>query len=263
MSASGPRFSLVVATLDEAAEIEETLKRARIALGDRAELVVVDAGSRDLTAAIAARHAVVLQGPPCRGAQLARGATATSGEVLVFLHADTWLSPDAGDRIDDAIERGAVGGCLRFAIRGPPRVRYRVLSRCVNLRTRLFRTATGDQAIFARRDAYEACGGIPSIPLFEDVRLVRGLRRQGPFVPTMGTAATSPRRWERQGFLRTVIGHLVLRAAFASGVSPHRLARTYRFGKDGSTELPTRPGNSSSSPSGPASRSAPRTSDPC
>jgi len=231
VTSAPPRFSVVVPTLDEAAEIDETLRRARAALGPEAELIVVDGGSRDATVEIAARRATVLAGEACRGAQLARGAATARGEILVFLHADTWLSPDSGTLIDAAIDAGGVGGCLRFAVRGHRRLRYRALELGVNLRTRLFRTATGDQAIFAVREAYERCGGIPKIPIFEDVRLVRALRRSGPFVPIPATARTSPRRWERRGFLRTVVGHLSLRAAFAAGVSPGRLARAYMDGE--------------------------------
>lgn len=228
MTGSRPTFSIVVPTLDEADEIEETLARAREAFGPEAELITVDAGSSDGTPALASRYSTVRSTAPCRGAQLREGAAVARGDVLVFLHADTWVSPDAGVRIRTAVEAGAVAGCLRFALRGPRDARYRLLERAVNWRTRHCRTATGDQAIFSTREAYRACGGIPPLPLFEDVRFVRAVRRVGPFVPVEATALTSARRWEREGFARTVIRHIVLRGLHALGADPMRLAARYR-----------------------------------
>lgn len=231
MTPAGSRVSVIVPTLDEEAEVGEALRRAREAFGSDAELIVVDGGSRDGTTRIAARHATVLRSARGRGEQLAAGADAAEGDILVFLHADTWVSADAGARVAAAIRAGAAGGCLRFAVREDRRLRTRLLELGVNTRTRIFATATGDQAIFARRDAYARCGGIPRIPIFEDVRFVRRLRRVGRFVPTNATAVTSGRRWNREGFLRTVILHLGLRAAFALGASPERLARHYGRGR--------------------------------
>jgi len=228
---SGPRppFSVVVPTLNEAREIEETLCRAREAFGPAAELIVVDGGSSDGTPALAARYATVRSAPlPSRGGQLHLGASIASGRILVFLHADTWLSPDAGLRIQAAVDANAAAGCLRFALRGPRRARYRLLERGVNWRTRTFRTATGDQAIFSTREAYSDCGGIEPIPIFEDVRFVRAVRRMGPFVPVGATAFTSARRWEREGVAKTVARHVILRGLHALGVAPTRLAARYR-----------------------------------
>lgn len=221
-----PLFSAIIPTLDEHDEIAETLARARTALGTNAELLVVDGGSRDGTPALAVRDARVLECEPCRGLQLDRGARAARGEILVFLHADTWLSPEAGARIRAAVESGAVGGCCRLAVRAEG-WRYRWLERGIAWRTRRFGTATGDQALFATRGAYAASGGFGPYPLFEDVRLVRALRRMGRFEPVDAVAATSPRRWAERGFLRTVLTHWVLRIRHAAGAEPARLARRY------------------------------------
>lgn len=221
-----PALSAIVPTLDEAAEIEETLARARAALGEDAELLVVDGGSRDGTRALAARYARVLECEPCRGVQLRRGAAVARGDILVFLHADTWLSPGTGRAIRDAVARGAAAGCCRFAVRDAG-WRFRWLERGIAWRTRAFRTATGDQALFATREAYDAAGGFGPYPLFEDVQLVRALRRMGRFVPIEAVAATSPRRWIQRGFVRTVVGHWLLRAQHAAGAEPASLARRY------------------------------------
>lgn len=228
-----PEFSVVVPTLDEEGWIERCLRAASAALGTDAEILVVDGGSRDRTRELAARHARVLDTGPVRGRQLNMGARASRGRVLLFLHADTLLQPGAGEAVRRALsEEGAVGGCFRFALTPSPGSfgRYRALEAAVRLRTRIFRTATGDQAIFATRDAFEAAGGFPDEPLFEDVTLVRRLKGLGRFVPLSAPVLTSRRRWEEAGFWKTVVRHWVLRAAHAAGVAPRRLARWYGDG---------------------------------
>ena len=208
-------FSVVVPTLDEEDRIEGALASARRALGPEAELLVVDGGSRDGTRRRAAGRARVLTAGPGRGAQLDAGARTARGRILVFLHADSRLPPEAA-----------------LAPPAPPLSRWGLLEAAVRLRTRLFRTATGDQTIFVRRDAYRAAGGVPHWDLFEDVELVRRLREVGRFVPVETTAPTSRRRWERHGFWRTVARHLLLRAGYRLGVPPERLARRYRAARE-------------------------------
>lgn len=228
-ASDGLDLSVVVPTLDEEGEIEETLRRARRAVGERAELLVVDGGSEDRTVDVARVRARVVESEPGRGVQLRRGAELARGEVLLFLHADTWLEPGAGEAIRRALDTGADAGCFRFAVRPVTSSwRYRTLERGIDWRTRHFRTATGDQAIFTTRELYRRCGGIPDLPLFEDVAFVRRLRGHGRFVPLEARAFTSRRRWEERGFWRTVIAHWGLRGAFAAGVDPAALARFYR-----------------------------------
>ena len=223
-----PPFSVIVATLNEAAEISETLARASAALGPDAELIVVDGDSRDGTAEVASPAARVIVTAAGRGHQFRTGADAAAGAVLVFLHADTWLEPGVGAAIEAALASGAVAGCLRFAVRGDrPSLRYRVLSSAINWRTRVFRTATGDQALFVTREGYRACGGMPAAPLFEDVRFVRRLRGAGPFVQADSRALTSTRRWDEGGFLATVGRHWLLRALERLGADPAGLAHRY------------------------------------
>lgn len=223
-------ISVVVPTLDEEDRIEGALRSARDAVGDGAELLVVDGGSSDATRERAAPLARVVRSEPGRGRQLHEGARAARGDVLVFLHADTRLPRASAPLLRAALDRrGTAGGCFRFGLRPPsPAVsRWRLLELGVRARTRLFGTATGDQALFASREAYRASGGYPDWPLFEDVELVRRLKRVGRFrvVPTV--ARTSRRRWERAGFWRTVATHWALRLAFSAGVAPGRLARWY------------------------------------
>jgi rSAM/selenodomain-associated transferase 2 len=222
------RISAIVPTLDEAGEIVETLERARQALGPDVELVVADGGSTDRTVELASAWSRTVSSAACRGAQIAAGAETATGDILLFLHADGWLDPDAGNAIRDAIANGAAAGCLTLRFRPPADLRYRLLARGIAARTRLFRTATGDQAIFATREAYAAAGGVRPLPLFEDVVFVRAVRGRGRFVQ-LGTAVhASGRRWRERGFFRTVATHAALRLAFALGANPHALDRSYR-----------------------------------
>lgn len=224
MSAVGSRFSVIVPTLNEADEIAGCLDRAARALGDGAELLVVDGGSTDETRSISASRATVVTCRPGRGPQLASGARRATGQILVFLHADTWLQPGSADAIERALRDGATAGCFRLGFRDARSLKYGALAAAINARTRLFRTATGDQAIFATRAAYNAAGGFEAVPLFEDVRLVRALRRTGSFRPLRERVLTSARRWERQGFFRTIARHLTLRLRHQLGAEPRRLA---------------------------------------
>lgn len=226
-----PDVSVVIPALDEERHILPALRSARRAFGADAELVVVDGGSTDRTPELARRRArVVLESQPGRGRQLNAGARAARGDVLVFLHADTRVEPHSAHVVRDTLaEPGVVGGCFRFGVHPPgrPVSRWTLLEASVRLRTRLFRTATGDQAIFTTRRAYRRAGGYPEYPLFEDVVFVRRLRRLGRFRPVAALARTSRRRWERDGFWATVWRHWTLRAAFALGVAPDRLAEWY------------------------------------
>ncbi|MBI4513936.1 MAG: TIGR04283 family arsenosugar biosynthesis glycosyltransferase, partial [Gemmatimonadetes bacterium] len=226
-----PSLSVIIPALNEAGEIEDTLRAALEALGPDTEIIVVDGGSTDDTRARAAPHARVIESTAGRGRQMNVGARAAAGEILVFLHADTHLPTGARAALDSALADPRVaGGAFRFALRGPTRGRVtaRLLERGVNARSRLFRTATGDQAIFCRREAFHAVGGFALLPLFEDVELYHKLRRLGRMVILPLAAATSDRRWQDRGVVRTMLLHWALRAAYLVGVHPSRLHEWYK-----------------------------------
>jgi rSAM/selenodomain-associated transferase 2 len=221
------RLSVIVPTLDEEATIATTLAHARRP-GD-VELVVVDGGSRDETVHVARPLADrVLDAPRGRAAQMNAGAAAARGAVLLFLHADTRLPDDYPALVADALAPAdVVGG--RFDIRlDAPGLAYRVIERLIGLRSRLTGVATGDQAIFVRRDAFVRVGGYPAIPLMEDIALCRALKRAGRMAALRDVVVTSARRWQRDGLVRTVALMWTLRLAYYAGVSPARLARAYR-----------------------------------
>jgi len=219
-----------VPALDEAVELPGTLE-AVAAVFPEAEVIVADGGSRDDTARIAAASARVVRSAPGRGRQLNAGAEAASGDVLVFLHADTHVCEGAREALQTVLaEDRVVGGCFELGLRGPSARRpiARVLSTAINLRSRLLSTATGDQAIFARRRVFDGLGGFAELDLFEDVLFYRRLRRAGRVVVLRPPVLTSDRRWCSRGYLRTIGIHLWLRCLLALGVEPARLADRYR-----------------------------------
>jgi rSAM/selenodomain-associated transferase 2 len=209
-----PTLSIIIPVLDEAATIGEALAALEPCRSRGAEIIVVDGGSRDATVDAARPLADrVLTAPRGRGAQMNAGAAAARGDVLVFLHADTRLPPDADRLILRALEQT-----------------NRVFAAMMNLRSWLTGIATGDQAMFMTRAAFAAAGGFPDIPLMEDIVLSRRLKRIGRPACLAARATTSGRRWDRHGVLRTIVMMWRLRLAFFLGAEPARLARRYGYG---------------------------------
>jgi rSAM/selenodomain-associated transferase 2 len=218
-------LSVIVPTLDEASVIAGTLGAARAPGG---ELIVVDGGSSDDTPRIAHDLADrVLSAPRGRATQMNAGARAATGNVFLFLHADTRLPADYVAAVAGALaDPGVVGG--RFDVRlDASGLVYRVLERAISTRSRLTRVSTGDQAMFVRRAVFEQLGGFPLLPLMEDLALAHALKRQGRVACLRDTVVTSARRWQRHGVTRTVFLMWSLRLAYYAGVSPTRLARVY------------------------------------
>ncbi len=228
---SVPAVSVVIPTLNEAPELPATLDSVEAALGGVAEIVVCDGGSTDDTARAAASRARVVRSAAGRGRQLNSGARAAHADVLLFLHADTWLSPGAGSALAAAVQQPqVVGGCFRLRLRGPSAERRiaKLLAAGIDLRSQWLRTATGDQAIWARRAAFQRIGGFAEDHPFEDVLFYRRLRRLGRVVVLEPAVQTSERRWRERGYARTIGLHLGLRLALGLGIPPNRLGRFYR-----------------------------------
>jgi rSAM/selenodomain-associated transferase 2 len=220
-----PSVSVVIPALDEERHLAAAIQSVRA----DAEVIVVDGGSRDTTREIAAREgARVLQAPNGRGRQLDEGARAATGEWLVFLHADTTLESGWADAIG-ALSPDVAGGAFRLAV-DSTRAGFRAVERGVRLRLRLFALPYGDQGIFARREVYARIGGIPHLPLMEDVAFVARLRGAGRLAFPPVRAFTSPRRWDRYGIVGTTLRNWSLLARYAAGQSPERLARRYGRG---------------------------------
>jgi len=221
------RLTVVVPTLNESQGIVGCLDALAPLRARGHEVIVVDGGSEDGTAVLAEGRADrVLAAPRGRAGQMNAGARAARGEALVFLHADTRLPPDA-DRL--VLEALAARGWGRFdvAIDGRGAL-LKLVGAMMNLRSRLTRIATGDQALFVRRGLFESLGGYAPIALMEDIELARRLRRSGPPACLRERVLTSARRWQGRGVLRTVVLMWRLRLAYALGADPARLADRYR-----------------------------------
>ena len=220
-------LSVIVPVLDEARAIEAALAPLQPARREGLEIIVVDGGSADATPRLAAPLADrVLHAPRGRASQMNAGAAAASGDVFLFVHADTVLPAGAPALVQRAVDAGAEWGRFDVTIEGADPL-LAIVAPLMNLRSRLTGIATGDQAIFVRRDAFVAAGGFPPIPLMEDVALSRALRHSSRPACLRERVLTSGRRWERHGTLRTIVRMWRLRLAYALGADPHRLAREY------------------------------------
>ena len=227
----GASFSIIIPVLHEEAAIGGALGRIRgLAGGDEAEIIVVDGDPAGGTlGAISDGAVTTLLSERGRGKQLNRGAEAATGEVLLFLHADTVLPPEALGQIERLLRDGAIaGGAFDLAIDSPRPV-FRLIERVASLRSRLTRIPYGDQAIFLRRDCFRTLGGFREIPLMEDVDLMRRLRKSGRRIAILtACVVTSARRWEKEGALYTTLRNWLLVSLFLLGVDAGRLARWYR-----------------------------------
>jgi rSAM/selenodomain-associated transferase 2 len=226
--AGQPWLSIVVPVLDEAAGIAAALHALQPLRGRGAQVIVVDGGSTDGTAAIAAPLAdAVLAASRGRALQMNAGAAHAQGAVLLFLHADTALPEQADALVRRAIDAGSVWGRFDVRIAGRHPM-LRVVAALINLRSRATRIATGDQAIFVQRELFERLGGFAPIPLMEDIELSRRLGRAGRPACLRPPAVTSGRRWESRGVWRTILLMWRLRWRYWRGESPARLAEAYR-----------------------------------
>jgi rSAM/selenodomain-associated transferase 2 len=222
------KLSIVVPVLDEARRLPAFLDAlARECAG--AEVLVADGGSRDGSVDIAARAPGLRLVSSARGRarQMNAGAAAATGDVLLFLHADTRLPAGASDAIRRALGDSRVTHG-RFDVRfDNPRAVFRVIAGLMNLRSRATGISTGDQAIFVRRATFARLGGYAEIPLMEDIELTRRLKRVGPQAALRLRVTTSARRWERDGVARTIVFMWTLRFLYLCGADPARLGRRY------------------------------------
>ena len=228
MTNGGPALSIVIPTLNEERSIATLLADLR-ALAVRHEVIVVDGGSSDATANVAAASgARVVSSRRGRGIQLGAGARAAAAPILCFLHADVRLHTEARRELAEVVSRGAAAAyAFRFSIdaRG---WRYRFIELGARMRMRLFALPYGDQGLIVPRTLYDAAGGYADLPLMEDVALIDALRRITPIRSLRATLPVSPRRWEQDGPLTRMLRNWRLMLAYRLGVSPHRLAARYR-----------------------------------
>ncbi len=223
------RVTVIIPALNEAAGIAAALDALQPLRADGAIVMVSDGGSFDATVALATpRCDAVITGRPGRALQMNAGARAApDADALLFLHADTTLPPGAMAALVDALRDGrhAWG---RFDVTIAGRSRWLpVVAALMNVRSRLTGIATGDQAIFVTREAFDACGGFPEWPLMEDIGLCRALKRLSAPAALRLKVTTAGRRWDTHGPLSTIAFMWWLRLRFYFGADPARLARGY------------------------------------
>ena len=226
------RLSIVIPVWREARHLDALLMGLTPEFGQD-EIIVVDGGSDDGSREVVQRFSRVtfLESARGRARQMNAGAQAATGEVLLFLHADTRLPPGARAAILDGLRDPTVAGGrfdVRFDNPGPA---FRMIAALMNVRSRLSGISTGDQAIFVRRAVFEALGGYAEIPLMEDVELTRRLKRAGRRAALRLRVTTAARKWEQEGVVRTILLMWALRFFYFCGVSPARLHRWY-YGRD-------------------------------
>ena len=225
------RISIIMPVLNEAATLHQALEPLQPLRAMGHEVILADGGSTDQTRADAVSLCdLVVRAPRGRGAQMNAGAARATGDLLLFLHADTRLPPDAPALLANGL--GATGhawGRFDVSISGRPAL-LPAIAAMMNWRSRLTGIATGDQAIFIERNAFESMGGFEDLPLMEDISFSRRAKRSlGAPLCLRERVETSGRRWEKHGVLRTILLMWRLRAAYYFGADPADLARRYGY----------------------------------
>jgi rSAM/selenodomain-associated transferase 2 len=219
--------SIIVPTLNEASQIGGTLSVLQAVEGQK-EIIVVDGGSEDQTVALATAAGVkVLESACGRGAQQHTGALAAQGEVLWFVHADTSPPRHAISEINQALrDSSVVGGNFGLTFDGPSRAARQLTA--IYPALRWLNLCYGDSGIFVRRSSYDGIGGFRSLAIFEDLDLLRRLRKAGRFVHLKTCIATSSRRFEKRNFAGMWLHWTALQLLYWAGVHPNTLANWYR-----------------------------------
>jgi len=219
-------ISVIVPVLDEEKSIAATLDALQ-ALAPF-EIIVVDGGSSDRTPEIAASFPVkIISSERGRARQMNRGAREASGEVLLFLHADSRLPSSALNDINVALRDARyLGGRFDVQLDGAHWL-LPLVGRMISYRSRISKVGTGDQGIFVRRDVFERMQGFQDIPLMEDIAFCRALKRRGDVACLRSRVVTSARRWELDGVWRTILRMWAIKLLYFAGVSPARLKQFY------------------------------------
>lgn len=218
------KLSIIIPTLNEASNIEILLKRLKEITGIH-EILVSDGGSSDGTPELVHTPARLVKSEPGRGIQLRSGAEAATGDVLLFLHADVEPPRDLAAQVSGALASGYIGG--NFRLRYPD---GGLLGRILQAANRVYRRLGryyGDSGLFVLREAHDAFGGFPHIPIMEDIVFVRRMERYGPTAYLAGPMVSSARRWKGRA-ARTLLLWWFMQITYSLGASPWTLARFYR-----------------------------------
>ncbi len=220
------RISIIIPAINEADNIANTIES--IGPGNKKEVIVVDGESNDDTVGIAkSLGAKVITSAPPRERQMNQGAAQATGDVLLFLHADTRLPEKFEEFVFNSFKQPKmIAGAFELRI-DSPMPGLRLIERLANWRSRFLKMPYGDQAIFISSRVFHQIGGFPDIPIMEDFELVRRLREQGKIVILPVPVFTSPRRWQNLGILQTTLINQLVIAAYVMGIAPEVIARWY------------------------------------
>jgi uncharacterized protein len=220
-------ISVVIPALNEAVNITAAIESAFA--GGASEVIVVDGGSSDDTIAVAeSAGAKALKAEPHRARQMNAGAELATGDVLLFLHADTKLPAEFGSYVERAaFSRRVAGGAFSLKIDGGG-AKYRIVEAIVAFRSKWNSLPYGDQAVFVRANTFADEGGFANMAIMEDYEFVRRLKRRGRIVILPLRVNTSARRWQKLGVVRTAVLNFFIIVAYRVGVAPDRLASWYR-----------------------------------
>lgn len=221
------KLSIVIPVLNEASGLPDLLEHLRPLRQTEVEVIVVDGGSSDDTAALAgAAGLYVVEASSGRARQMNVGAQASTGDALLFLHADTRLPQGALTAMSQALRKRTWGRFDVVIVDESPLLR--LVAAMMNGRSRLSGIATGDQGLFMTRQAFESVGGFPEQPLMEDIDMCRALKQMGRPACLSLKVATSGRRWRQRGIWRTILTMWWLRWRYWLGASAEDMARQYR-----------------------------------
>jgi len=226
-----PCVSVVVPVINEAERINGLIEHlGSLDLSESIEIIVVDGDPAGRTIeAVADDDVIVAVSDKGRARQMNKGAQLASGEVILFLHADTQLPPNALEAVRSVLaDDNCVGGAFNLGV-DTRNIFIHGIAAISNFRNRLTRVPFGDQAIFLRRDYFNHIGGFKDIPLMEDVELMKRIRKRGDRIRILPERVlSSARRWEKEGVVFCATRNALVLALFGLGVSPHRLAGFYR-----------------------------------
>jgi rSAM/selenodomain-associated transferase 2 len=225
------QLSVIIPVLHESHRINHLIDHLHSLEADKGcEIIVVDGSpERDTLEVIRSEQVIKIDSEKGRAQQMNAGATVAKGEVLIFLHVDTELPAGAFTKIASVMQQDEyVGGAFELGIKSEKFV-YRVLEYWVAIRCRLTRIPYGDQAIFIRRNYFKKIGGYRDIPLMEDIELMRRIKAAGDKIYIIpDRVATSPRRWEQEGFIYVNLRNTVQLTLYYLGLSPKKFARLYK-----------------------------------
>ncbi|MEH1817718.1 MAG: TIGR04283 family arsenosugar biosynthesis glycosyltransferase [Nostoc sp.] len=221
------RISILIPAINEAANIKEAITTTQPSTN--IEVIVVDGGSKDNTVEIAqSLNVKVISSSPSRAVQMNAGAVAASGEILLFLHADTRLPTGFDDMVRTTLQQpGTVAGAFKLRI-DASLLSLRWVEWGVNVRSHFYQMPYGDQAIFLTKEVFQQIGGFPELVIMEDFELMRRLKRIGRIVIIPTPVVTSARRWLQKGVFKTTLLNQIVITAYLLGVSPERIRRWYR-----------------------------------